>query len=166
MEAELRGADCSAVALAIFFVAFMAIFFMDFFIIFATHANGSDVGAVLLLELQQLERIIAVVGNEPSVNLVRSLANGMKKHVPSLKVETLVVPGTGENFTEVRLSDHSPFWDAGIPAVMVTDTAFFRNPHYHQPSDTVDTLDMDFIRENAEAVTETLKTLLHKKEAA
>ena len=109
---------------------------------------------------------IAVVGNEPSVNLVRSLANGMKKHVPSLKVETLVVPGTGENFTEVRLSDHSPFWDAGIPAVMVTDTAFFRNPHYHQPSDTVDTLDMDFIRENAEAVTETLKTLLHKKEAA
>ena len=87
----------------------------------------------------------------------------MKQHVPSLKVETLVVPGTGEKFSEVRLSDHAPFWDAGIPAVMVTDTAFFRNPHYHQPSDTLETLDMEFIRENAEAVAETLKNLLDKK---
>lgn len=107
---------------------------------------------------------IAVVGNEPSAQLAQSLAEGMKQNVPSLKVETLVVPGTGENFQEVRLSDHSPFWDAGIPAVMVTDTAFFRNPHYHQPSDTLETLDTKFIQENAEAVTETLKTLLHKKE--
>ena len=106
---------------------------------------------------------IAVVGNEPSAQLTQSLAKGMKQHVPSLKVETLVVPETGENFIEVRLSDHAPFWDAGIPAVMVTDTAFFRNPHYHQPSDTLETLDMEFIQENAEAVAETLKTLLGKK---
>ncbi|MEK9629024.1 MAG: M28 family peptidase [Nitrospinota bacterium] len=106
---------------------------------------------------------IAVVGNEPSAQLTQNLAMGMKQNVPSLNVETLVVPGTGENFSEVRLSDHSPFWDAGIPAVMVTDTAFFRNPNYHQPSDTIDTLDIEFIRENAVAVSETLKTLLHNK---
>ena len=87
----------------------------------------------------------------------------MKQHVPSLKLDTFVVLGTGENFSEVRLSDHAPFWDAGIPAVMSTDTAFFRNPHYHKPSDTLETLDMEFIRENAEAVAETLKTLLDKK---
>ena len=106
---------------------------------------------------------IAVVGNEPSAQLTQSLAKGMKQHVPSLKVETLVVPGTGENFSEVGLSDHAPFWDAGIPAVKVTETAFFCNPHYHKPSDTLETLDMEFIRENAEAVAETLKTLLGKK---
>ncbi len=103
---------------------------------------------------------IAVVGNEPSAALTQTLAAGMRQYVPSLKVETLVVPGSGENFSEVRLSDHSPFWDKGIPAVMVTDTAFFRNPHYHQPSDTLDTLNMEFIRENAEAVAESLKALL------
>jgi hypothetical protein len=40
-------------------------------------------------------------------------------------------------------SDHVPFWDAGLPAVQVTDTANFRNPHYHQPSDHPDTLDLD-----------------------
>ena len=106
---------------------------------------------------------IAVVGNQLSGQFTQSLAEGMKQHVPSLKVETLIMLGTGENFSKVRLSDHAPFWDAGIPAVMVTDTAFFRNPHYHKPSDTLETLDMEFIRENAEAVAETLKTLLDKK---
>ncbi len=38
-------------------------------------------------------------------------------------------------------SDHVPFWEAGLPAIQITDTANFRNPHYHRPSDTPDTLD-------------------------
>lgn len=38
-------------------------------------------------------------------------------------------------------SDHVPFWEAGLPAVQLTDTANFRNPHYHRPSDLPDTLD-------------------------
>lgn len=37
----------------------------------------------------------------------------------------------------VRLSDHSSFWDKGIKAVMITGTAFYRNPHYHLKSDTM-----------------------------
>ncbi|MBV9079752.1 MAG: M28 family peptidase [Elusimicrobia bacterium] len=43
----------------------------------------------------------------------------------------------------IDLSDHRNFWDAGFPAVMITDTAFYRNPHYHMPTDTADTLDYD-----------------------
>ena len=105
---------------------------------------------------------IAVMGNEPSADLAKVLAEGMTHSVPSLKVEKLVVPGQGESFAEVRLSDHSPFWDAGIPAVMVTDTAFFRNPNYHQPGDTLETLDLEFIRDNAQAVTGFLKQLLNR----
>lgn len=42
---------------------------------------------------------------------------------------------------EMQRSDHMPFWQAGIPAVLVTDTADFRNPNYHRPTDTPDTLD-------------------------
>ncbi|MBV9791071.1 MAG: M20/M25/M40 family metallo-hydrolase [Chloroflexi bacterium] len=38
-------------------------------------------------------------------------------------------------------SDHLPFWAAGIPAMMVTDTANFRYRHYHQPTDTPEKLD-------------------------
>lgn len=42
-------------------------------------------------------------------------------------------------------SDHSPFWEFGIPAILWTDTAEFRSPHYHQTTDTADTLDYVFM---------------------
>ncbi|MCY0854854.1 MULTISPECIES: M28 family peptidase [unclassified Cupriavidus] len=41
----------------------------------------------------------------------------------------------------VALSDHSSFWRLGYPAVMVTDTAYLRNPHYHTAHDVPATLD-------------------------
>ncbi|MGW7052779.1 M28 family peptidase [Streptomyces sp. NPDC054887] len=47
-------------------------------------------------------------------------------------------------------SDHASFWNAGIPAMMLTGTANFRNPHYHRPTDTPDTL--DYARLSAVAV--------------
>lgn len=40
-------------------------------------------------------------------------------------------------------SDHAPFMLAGMPGVMLTDTSNFRNPHYHKPTDTIETLDME-----------------------
>jgi hypothetical protein len=49
----------------------------------------------------------------------------------------LAVPPLGH----LGRSDHAPFWNRGIPALMLTDTAEFRNPHYHRPTDTADTLD-------------------------
>jgi hypothetical protein len=50
---------------------------------------------------------------------------------------------------EVRLSDHSPFWDQGFPALLVTDTSFLRNPNYHLPTDTIETLDFEFMQKVA-----------------
>ncbi|HXK19498.1 MAG TPA: M28 family peptidase, partial [Polyangiaceae bacterium] len=47
-----------------------------------------------------------------------------------------VLPGVG-------WSDHWSFWQLGYPAVMVTDTALFRDPNYHQLSDTVSQLDFE-----------------------
>jgi hypothetical protein len=41
----------------------------------------------------------------------------------------------------IDFSDHRNYWAQGYPALMITDTSFLRNPHYHQPSDTADTLD-------------------------
>jgi hypothetical protein len=46
-----------------------------------------------------------------------------------------------ERVREIRLSDNSSFWDQGYPALMLTDTSFLRNPHYHLETDTPDTLD-------------------------
>jgi hypothetical protein len=44
-------------------------------------------------------------------------------------------------------SDNHSFWAAGIPAIMITDTADFRNPNYHRPTDTPDTLNYDRLAE-------------------
>lgn len=90
---------------------------------------------------------IAVVGNEPSQALAFGLAKALKATTPDLGVESLVLPGRADDFVEVRLSDHCPFWEHDFKAAMLTDTAFFRNPHYHQATDTLETLDIDFIRD-------------------
>lgn len=60
----------------------------------------------------------------------------------TLPVETLAVPLGGYLVPETRLSDHANFWDQGYPAVMLTDTAFLRNPHYHTERDRLETLDL------------------------
>ena len=51
-----------------------------------------------------------------------------------------------------RRSDHASFWDVGVPAVMLTDTANFRNPNYHRRGDTIDTLDGVFLAAVARGV--------------
>ncbi len=46
-------------------------------------------------------------------------------------------------FSGGDLSDHWEFWQENYPVLMVTDTAFFRYPYYHQPEDTLDKVDFD-----------------------
>lgn len=89
---------------------------------------------------------IAVIGNQNSMSLIESFGSGLKE-IPRLPVETLQVSENGNLLQAVRLSAHSPFWDAGFPAVMITDTSFLRNPHYHRGSDTIETLDLEFLRQ-------------------
>jgi Zn-dependent M28 family amino/carboxypeptidase len=50
------------------------------------------------------------------------------------------------------LSDHRNYWAFGVDAIMVTDTAFLRNPNYHMPSDTIDTLDFKRMGQVVDAV--------------
>jgi Zn-dependent M28 family amino/carboxypeptidase len=87
---------------------------------------------------------IGVVGNEASAALVRAVTAAMKQ-VPDLPVEFMAVPGDGRLLAETRLSDHSSFWDEGYPALMITDTSFFRNPYYHTAGDRPETLDYPFL---------------------
>jgi len=94
---------------------------------------------------------IGVIGNWKSASLLHRFARQMRQ-VQGLPVETLSVPGNGGLIPAVRLSDHAPFWDAGYPALMVTDTSFFRNPHYHGATDTLETLNFDFMAKVCEGV--------------
>ncbi len=59
----------------------------------------------------------------------------------------------------LQRSDHAPFWDLGIPALMVTDTAEFRNANYHRPSDLPDTLDYERMARVVEATARYLQSL-------
>jgi len=103
---------------------------------------------------------IAIVGNEPSAGLTSRIVENMRQSVPDLPVESLVLPSTGEEFADIRLSDHLPFWENGYQAVMITDTAYFRNPNYHQATDTLETLDIDFISNISAGVAGFLKNQL------
>ena len=87
---------------------------------------------------------IGVIGNWGSLHFGRSVVRSLRKN-RDLPVESLFLPFDGRILPETRLSDHAAFWDAGLAALMVTDTAFFRNPNYHLPSDTIDTLDFTFM---------------------
>jgi len=86
---------------------------------------------------------IALIGTLPTVPDLINLSGKIRKS--GQPCEWLPVPNRGLIVPDTRRSDHVPFWDNGYPAIMVTDTANMRNPHYHQASDRIETLDLDFL---------------------
>lgn len=91
---------------------------------------------------------IALVGDFTSTAITATIkqvmVNGTGLSVYSINAPTWV-PG-------VALSDHAAYWDYDIPALMLTDTAFFRNPHYHRPDDLPETLDYQRMAQVLEAL--------------
>jgi Zn-dependent M28 family amino/carboxypeptidase len=80
---------------------------------------------------------LGFVGNLRSNRLLREAVGAFRTHArfPSEGASLpALVPG-------VSWSDHSSFWSQGYPAIMITDTAPFRYPHYHTSEDTPDKLD-------------------------
>jgi Zn-dependent M28 family amino/carboxypeptidase len=84
---------------------------------------------------------LGVVGNVRTGRLTRFVRDSMRLE-GGLPIHSVRAPGFLPPFF---LSDHWSFWRAGYPAVMITDTAFMRNPHYHRSSDTPETLNYDFL---------------------
>ena len=86
---------------------------------------------------------IGVVGNFRSSKYVSLFKKGIRKY-SAINARSLTGP---EFLGGINLSDNSSFWRHGYRAVMVTDTSFFRNPNYHQETDTIDTLDFEKMAE-------------------
>jgi hypothetical protein len=80
---------------------------------------------------------IGFVGDFGSGDLVRKSIRVFREST-DFPSEGLVGPSL---INGVDFSDHWSFWQAGFPAIMITDTAFFRNQHYHQATDTAERLD-------------------------
>lgn len=118
--------------------------------------RGSQSYPVILLRLIYPGRgnFIAVTGRWDQGDWIKSVKAGMKGAtdlpVYSIRAPTLV-PG-------VDFSDHLNYWPYGINALMVTDTAFYRNHAYHSADDTAETLDFKRLGEVAVAVFAAIQT--------
>ncbi len=86
---------------------------------------------------------IGLLANLKGCQALVPLWRGLK--TSGARCVALPVGSKGEWLEASRRSDQVPFWDNGFPAAMVTDTANLRNPHYHEPTDTPDTLDYEFM---------------------
>jgi hypothetical protein len=89
---------------------------------------------------------LGLISDRPSRGLMARLEAALQKGC-RLPTVTLSVPLGGHILPEVRLSDHANFWDEGFPAVMLTDTSYLRNPHYHAPGDIMAHLDLEAMTE-------------------
>ena len=128
------------------------------------HQRGEPLGLMLSLEMlgycchrphsqtypPGLDRIypsqgnyIAQIGPWQSIPTMVGLWRGFR--AAGLRSQWLPVANQGRLVPDTRRSDHVPFWDLGYPALLITDTADLRNPHYHQATDTLETLDLDFL---------------------
>nr|WP_040696736.1 M28 family peptidase [Nodosilinea nodulosa] len=86
---------------------------------------------------------IAQIGPWQSISTMVRLWRGFR--AGGVRSQWLPVVNQGRQVPDTRRSDHVPFWDLGYPAILITDTADLRNPHYHQPTDTLETLDVAFL---------------------
>jgi len=105
------------------------------------------------LELPKMGNFIGVIGNQNSAGMVKGFIGAIEQYRISLPYVPMVVPENGEMLPDSRRSDHAAFWDYGYPAIMITDTANFRTPHYHQPTDVFETLNIPFATEVCRAAT-------------
>jgi hypothetical protein len=101
---------------------------------------------------------LAAVANPQSIGLLWQFRRGFKRG-SSFPLFSIPLP---ETIREIRLSDHSNFWDQGYPALMLTDTSFLRNPHYHTPTDTPDTLDYPRMAEVTKGICSAIRFLVRR----
>lgn len=110
-----------------------------------TDKPGSQVFPLSLFKLMYPDagNFIMFASNFRSKKFLARVKDGFKKG-SVLPVESIsafsLIPG-------VDFSDHRSFWEFGYNALMVTDTAFYRNPHYHEIGDILETLDYERMSE-------------------
>ncbi len=100
---------------------------------------------------------LATVADPPSTYLAQVFGAAHYEYVPNFFAPAAVIDP--EAIPDVENSDHLAFWERGYQALLVTDTAYFRNPNYHTPNDTVDTLDIGFMANSTKATVAGLAAL-------
>ena len=107
--------------------------------------KGSQNYPISLLKLFYPNRgnFIAVIGKRGQGKAIKAVKKSMKQ-VAKIDVRSISAPAA---LPGIDFSDHQNYWKYDYDAVMINNTAFYRNPHYHETSDTIETLDFDKMRE-------------------
>jgi Zn-dependent M28 family amino/carboxypeptidase len=103
---------------------------------------------------------IIVVGKQGQEAFTEQVQRLMQPHA-HLDVQRINLP---EEMGLAGLSDHRNYWHHGYQAVMINDTSFLRNPHYHLPSDTINTLDFPRMAEVVNGVYGAVLSLMKNEE--
>ena len=96
-----------------------------------------EVPALLRRVLPKRGDFLACVSDLATRQPLKQFAKAFRK-ATDLKLVAHAIPKAQDI---LWLSDHGPFWDEGYPALMLTDTSWFRNPNYHEATDVPETLD-------------------------
>lgn len=111
------------------------------------------------MDLPRTGDFLAAVGDTRSGPLLRAFGESAAAAAPELPIVPLHSPLRGWLIWATRRSDNASFWSAGFPALMLTDTANLRNPHYHRATDRSATLDFEFTARVVDAVAECVRRL-------
>ncbi len=108
----------------------------------------------LLPDAPDVGNFYALTGKAYARKWVKAVSQGLTAHLRT-PLLTLVLP---DEFHGTDLSDHVPYQELGIPALMLGDTSHYRNPHYHAPTDLPHTLDYDRMADLTKALAGWLTT--------
>jgi hypothetical protein len=108
----------------------------------------------LAVRVPNIGNFLGLLANRDSDEVLNGALACASTYLPDLPVIGLQVTlGLEKYFPVLLRSDHAPFWQKKIPAMMWTDTSEFRNPFYHQPGDKPHTLNYNFLRAVTQALT-------------
>ncbi len=109
--------------------------------------RGEDIIAVINLDMiaytDSIPEDLDIISNQASEWLADRIISSSIAYT-TLDVSKIVNPA-------FIWSDHSSFWDRGYSAILGIEDIYISNPYYHTITDTIDTLNLDFITEAAKA---------------
>lgn len=130
---------------------------------YTDNAEGSQTVPIFVrIPVPKKGNFLGVIANRRSKAIMNAFHSIASEYVPDLVVVPYKVPLSGRIIPETRFSDHASFWNHGYPALMLTDTAMFRNPHYHTHHDRHETLDFAFIENVSKAVVSVIGILANQ----
>lgn len=103
--------------------------------------NSQSKPANLPIALPDTGNFIGILSNSSSNTIAKRIFESTKRigsETPVVSLKTFL--GLEKVFGDLLRSDHTPFWQEKVPALMWTDTSEYRNPHYHAPTDVPETL--------------------------